>query len=390
MLNLDKLDQEIFYKDFFLKDVIPFWEEYSPDYEMGGYFSCLDRAGTIFDTDKFIWMQAREVWMFSHLYNQVEKRSKWLELAKLGADFLCENGRDKNGNFYFSLTRDGTPLTAPYNIYSDCFSVIAFAEYAKASGEEWALELAVKTYKNIQNRKDNPKGQFTKQYPQNRPIRAMGFSMIQINMAQILSEYVENIVVEEFLNEAIEDVFNFHVDPVNRLVWERVSPDGSHPDCMEGRLITPGHACEVLWFILKIAEKRDDRKLIDKCCEALLFSLEIGWDQEYGGIYYYRDAKGFPTEKIESDMKLWWVHAESIYAFLLAWKLTGRKDLKDWYLKIAKWSFQRFPDSEYGEWYGYLNRSGEPSLSLKGGKWKGFFHLPRMLLEAADTLGKYQ
>jgi N-acylglucosamine 2-epimerase len=28
-------------------------------------------------------------------------------------------------------------------------------------------------------------------------------------------------------------------------------------------------------------------------------------------------------------------------------------------------------------WYGYLNRRGEVLFSLKGGKWKGFFHVPR-------------
>lgn len=33
-----------------------------------------------------------------------------------------------------------------------------------------------------------------------------------------------------------------------------------------------------------------------------------------------------------------------------------------------------------GEWYGYLNRQGEVLLQLKGGKWKGFFHIPRSLL----------
>ena len=41
---------------------------------MVDYFTCLDRQGNVFDTDKFIWLQGREVWMFSMLYNKVEKR----------------------------------------------------------------------------------------------------------------------------------------------------------------------------------------------------------------------------------------------------------------------------------------------------------------------------
>ena len=33
-----------------------------------------DRDGSVYDTDKFIWLQGREVWLFSMLYNKVEKR----------------------------------------------------------------------------------------------------------------------------------------------------------------------------------------------------------------------------------------------------------------------------------------------------------------------------
>ena len=62
------------YRDELLENVLPFWLDHSQDHESGGYFSCLDREGKVFDTDKFIWLQGREVWMFSMLYNKVEKR----------------------------------------------------------------------------------------------------------------------------------------------------------------------------------------------------------------------------------------------------------------------------------------------------------------------------
>ena len=69
------------YKDELLDNVLPFWLENSQDHEYGGYFTCLDREGRVFDTDKFIWLQGREVWMFSMLYNKVEKRKEWLDCA---------------------------------------------------------------------------------------------------------------------------------------------------------------------------------------------------------------------------------------------------------------------------------------------------------------------
>ena len=36
--------------------VLPFWLEKSQELEYGGYFTCLNRDGSVFDTDKFVWL----------------------------------------------------------------------------------------------------------------------------------------------------------------------------------------------------------------------------------------------------------------------------------------------------------------------------------------------
>jgi N-acylglucosamine 2-epimerase len=56
------------------QEVIPFWEKYSIDQEYGGFFSCIDAEHKVFDTDKFVWLQARQVWMFATLYDGLEKK----------------------------------------------------------------------------------------------------------------------------------------------------------------------------------------------------------------------------------------------------------------------------------------------------------------------------
>ena len=65
-------------RDELLENVVPFWLTHSQDERYGGYFTCLDRGGDVYDTDKFVWLQGRQVWLFSMLYNQVEKRPEWL------------------------------------------------------------------------------------------------------------------------------------------------------------------------------------------------------------------------------------------------------------------------------------------------------------------------
>lgn len=72
------------YKNELLDNVVPFWLTYSQDTHFGGYFTCLLRNGQVFDTDKFIWLQGRQVWFFSFLYNKVEKRKEWLECVIQG------------------------------------------------------------------------------------------------------------------------------------------------------------------------------------------------------------------------------------------------------------------------------------------------------------------
>ncbi len=124
--------------------------------QFGGYYTCLDQYGNVYDTDKFMWLQARQVWMFSMLYNKFEKREEWLSIAKHGLDFLKKFGRDYYGNWYFSLRRDGAHLVQAYNIFSDCFAALAFGEYALATNDNESKDISLKTYQNILKRQQNP------------------------------------------------------------------------------------------------------------------------------------------------------------------------------------------------------------------------------------------
>ena len=122
------------YKNELFENVLPFWLHRSQDFEQGGYYTCLNRRGEVFDTDKFVWLQGREVWLFSMLYNKVEKQKEWLDCAVQGGEFLKKHGHDGNYNWYFSLDRKGAPLVEPYNIFSYTFATMAFGQLSLAAG----------------------------------------------------------------------------------------------------------------------------------------------------------------------------------------------------------------------------------------------------------------
>jgi N-acylglucosamine 2-epimerase len=371
------------YKAALLDDVIPFWERHSIDWEQGGYFTCLDRAGKVYDTDKFIWLQNRQVWLFSMLYNQLEnpseQRDRWLKIAANGANFLAKHGRDAEGNWYFALDRAGKPLVQPYNIFSDCFAAMAFSKYALASGEDGAKEVALQAYNNVLRRKDNPKGSYNKTFPGTRPLKSLAVPMILANLSLEMDWLLPSDQLEEVLAATVQEVMTDFLDSDRGLMYENVAPDGAHVDSFEGRLINPGHGIEAMWFVMDIAKRRHDTNTINQAVDVVLNSLNFAWDAEYGGLYYFMDAEGHPPQQLEWDQKLWWVHVEALVALAMGYRLTGREACWEWYQKLHAYTWSHFADPQYGEWFGYLDRRGEVLLNLKSGKWKGCFHVPRAL-----------
>ena len=370
------------YKDELLNNIIPFWLLHSQDNEFGGYFTCLDRQGNVFDTDKFIWLQARQVWMFSMLYNNVEKRKEWLECAIQGGEFLKKFGHDGNLNWYFSLTREGKPIIKPYNIFSYTFATMAFGQLSKATGNKEYADIAKKTFDIILKKRINPKGKWNKAFPGTRNLKSFSLPMILCNLSLEIEHLLDNEFMETTIKECIHEVMDVFLRPeLGGLIVENVNEDGSLSDSFEGRLMNPGHAIEAMWFIMDLGKRTNRPELIIKAVETTLKTLEYGWDKEHEGIFYFMDRKGFPPQQLEWDQKLWWVHMETLISLLKGYQLTGSQDCLDWFEKVHEYTWKHFKDPQYPEWWGYLNRQGEVLLELKGGKWKGCFHVPRGLYQ---------
>lgn len=377
------------YKNELLNSVLPFWLEKSQDTEFGGFFTCLDREGNVFDTDKFIWMQGREVWMFSMLYNKVEKRKEWLNAAVQGGEFLKKYGHDGNYNWYFSLTREGKPLVEPYNIFSYTFATMAFGQLSIATGNKEYAEIAKKTFDIILSKVDNPKGKWNKIHPGTRSLKNFALPMILCNLALEIEPLLDEDFMKKTIDVCIHEVMDVFLRPeLGGLVVENVAEDGSLVDCMDGRHMNPGHAIEAMWFIMDLGKRLNRPDLIEKAKDTAIRMAEYGWDKEFGGIFYFMDLKGHPTQELEWDQKLWWVHMETLISMIKGYQLTKDPRCLEWFERVHNYAWEHFKDKEHPEWFGYLNRRGEVLLNLKGGKWKGCFHVPRGLFQCWQILEK--
>lgn len=374
------------YQQALLHQVLPFWLNHSKDKEYGGYFTCLLRDGNVFDTDKFIWLQARQVWTFAMLYNQLEPKTEWLNMALHGAAFLEKYGQDEAGNWYFSLNRQGQPLIQPYNIFSDCFACMAFGQLYQATQTARYADLARSTFLNILKRQDNPKGPYNKHFPGTRPLKNFALPMILCNLSLEIEPLLPKALVDETIERCIHEVMEVFYHESYDLILENVTPEGNLSDTFDGRLLNPGHAIEAMWFLMDLGVRQQDQALIEKAVRLTLRTLEYGWDPDFGGIFYFMDVKGYPPQQLEWDQKLWWVHLETLVALAKGYQLSGNTQCWEWFEKVHQYTWSHFPDPEYGEWFGYLNRRGEVLLPLKGGKWKGCFHVPRGLWQVWQTL----
>lgn len=377
------------YRDELRTNVIPFWLKHAPDGEYGGFFTCLDRDGSVYDTEKHMWMQWRVVWMLSELHRKLEPDPVWLAQARQGFDFLTRYGKAADGSYYFSLGRDGTPFTAPYNIFSECFACMGSAAFFKASGDPQAAEEAKASYRRYIARGADPKGQWEKRLPGAPRWQPLSIPMIRINLSLVMAECLGDAGALEDAAEVAREVLARFRHPGSGLIFENIPAQGGFDlRSPTGRHLNPGHALESMWFVMLAARRSGQPDLISQAADVILATLESGWDQEHGGLYYFMDAEGRPHPELTWSMKLWWVHCEALIAALMAFQLSGRKEFWVWFEKLHHWTWQHYPDPAYGEWFGYLERNGRPASMLKGGKWKSFFHLPRMLLLCSEMLGE--
>lgn len=388
------------YKAELLDNVVPFWLQKSQDLEKGGYFSCLDRDGSVYDTDKFIWLQCREVWMFAKLYNTLKAspnsdaasetfektRQQWLQCAIQGAEFLKKYGHDGHYNWYFAIDRDGNPLVEPYNIFSYTFAVIAYGQLSIATGNKEYADIARKTFDVVLSKLDNPKGRWNKAVPGSRQLKTFDLPMILCNVSLEIESLLEPDFLRHTIDNCLHEVLDVFYRPELGLIVEAVGKDGSLIDCLDGRKMNPGHAIESTWFIMDLGKRLHRPDLIDMAVKIALNEVEYGWDKQYDGIFYFMDRLGKPRHELEFDQKLWWVHLETLISMLKGYQLTGNEDCLRWFQRVHEYTWSHFRDSEYPEWYGYLNRRGEVLLPLKGGKWKGCFHVPRGLLNCWQML----
>jgi len=385
MIDLGK-----YYRKHLLEDVMPFWEGRTKDTQHGGYLTCFDREGNVTDTDKYIWFQGRQFYMFSALYRQVQQRDDWLNLADCGRDYLLKHAYAGDGRWHYQLDRQGNIKQATISIFSDHFMLEGMCEYALATGRDDDTRLIRDTFAAIERNTRDPDFKDIYHGTWKAKYRRHGLHMFGLQAARQARNVLGDDRVRDFADYCLEQSLYVFAKDEYKAQFESVGMDNNVVmDEDEGRVINPGHTLEAMWFCIEEGLFRKDQSIIDRALTIADWSYNLGYDRENGGIVAFLDASGSEPKQMdwhkETNMmwhdKPWWVHSESLYTLALAAVLRNSNDDLDRFLDLHHWCRDHFYDSQYGEWYPELYRDGTPKLTDKGTMWKAAYHSPRALMK---------
>lgn len=419
MKTLKIIRQEMY--DTLRDGVIPFWLNRSVDTVYGGFQTSFDRDGCGYGEQvKNIVTQSRMVWGFSNLipFANNDDISEMKEAAKQGAQFLRDKfWDDEYGGFYWMLNQNGTVLEPSKLSYGQSFGIYALSEYYLMSGEQWALEYAIKAFDCLQKYSvDSLNGGYFENVERDWTISPAGsfagdrksldihmhlieaFTTLYVASGEEIHgrklQEVYDLVIRHMVNHEHGYGYNQFDLEFNRLPAINIARTWNAERQANEAIVKPldttsyGHNAELSWLgdlalsVLK-SRKKDDNTLLTRLID---HTVKNGFDREFSGIF--RDGVG--NEKAVVTDKEWWQNFETMVGLINGYAHFEKEDCIEPFKRT--WDFVRnnFLDRELGESYQLLNRRGDVLVGELGNPWKGIYHTGRALSECIKRLDECQ
>ena len=378
-----------FYRRQLLEDIMPFWASRTRDRECGGYLTCCDRSGQSTDTDKYIWLHGRQIWMFSALYDRAQNKDSWLDLARHGRDFVVRNAYDGDGRWHFRLDRTGAVKESTISIFTDMHVLEGLCAYAVATGSSEDMAVIEQTYEGLERNVKDHDFRDIHHAVWNPLLKHHSIPVVMLSVAQAAEPVLGPERTRPLIDYCLEQILHVFARDEQRAVLESVGRDDSFIDSAEGRIVNPGHSLESMGFCLEEGCRRDDGEIVARALRIVDWTHELGCDRECGGILSFVDIGGgeplrtdwFAEVDMQWDEKSFWVHAEALYTLALAAVTSAGQGGLDRFLALHGWCWKHLHDPTYGEWYSELFRDGSPKCTDKGTMWKAAYHVPRAIMK---------
>lgn len=370
------------YSETLNNEVIPYWLKNSKD-ESGAINNCIAEDGSLLSKDRYIWSQGRALWTFSAMYNRIEKKQEYLDMANGLFGYLSKIERNPDKSWNYLYDENGKMLEDSISIYVDGFVLAGMTEYYIATKNEEAKAIAIEIFEQTYKRINTPGSFRVAPYVIPDGMKTHGVNMIFSFFYTCLARATGRDDIREAGHSLAMEVLNSFYVKEKDAVLEFVNVDGSFSDTPEGRTCVPGHVIECMWFLINIFEESGETENIEKCCALIKRHIELGLDKEKGGLRLALDIDGKePIFWGKPTYKPWWVQVETLVATAYAYKHTKDEWFKEIHEKVCEFAFANYPNG-YGDWINWLDKDGNPAETAAL-PVKDPFHLPRGLMYLSE------
>ena len=376
-------------------NILPFWMNRMVDSVHGGFYGRISGEGEqVTGASKGAILNARILWTFSSAYRLL-RRDEYLEMATRAKREMIDRFYDlEYGGVYWSIGEDGNPLDTKKQIYALGFAIYGLSEYCRATGDQEALEYAIRLFHDIEKYSfDRDKNgyyeAFTREWNEISDMRLSDkdeYACKTMNThLHVLEPYTNLFRVWEnkYLEGQLRNLIELFTDQILSIDTKhlRLFFD-DHWNSIDS-IVSYGHDIEASWLLHEAALVLGDQRLINRI-EPIVIDLAEAASEGLlpgAGMIYEMNSE---LSSIDSD-RHWWVQAESIVGFLNLYQHF------DDHLSLLRatqcWEFvkKKLIDKEGGEWFwsihadGTLNRQND-----KAGFWKCPYHNGRMCMEIME------
>ena len=369
-------------QDVLENNILSFWLSNMIDDEHGGFYGQMTGEGQLVkEADKGGILSARILWAFSAAY-RVLGDPEYLMAATLIKDYIIEYFYDNEfGGTYWSVDYLGNPKDTKKQIYAIGFMIYGLSEYARATGDQQALDYAIKLFDCIEQHSLDKvnNGYIEAQTREWNEIADMLLSELDANFPKSQNTHLH--IIEPYTNlyrclkecEASPVSETHHLDLFFDMDWTREA----------GALESYGHDIECSWLMHEAALVLGDQAVLDKVepiVKLVAKASEKGLNADGSMVH----EANLDTGYVDDD-RHWWVQAETVVGFINLYQHFGDESALQKALHCWQYIKDNLIDREGGEWFwsrdaqGNINRRDD-----KAGFWKCPYHNSRMCLEIME------
>lgn len=396
MTTMDSKQLKAEVQDVLENNILPFWLNNMVDIEHRGFYGQMTGRGQLIkDADKGGILSARILWSFSAAY-RVLRKPEYLMAATRMKDYILEHFYDEEqGGTYWSVDYLGRPKDTKKQFYAIGFMIYGLSEYVRATGDEEALNYAIKLFECIEEHSLDPvyNGYIEAATRQWGEIADMRLSELDENYPKsqnthlhIIEPYANlyRVWKDERLEKALRNIIGIFTNHI-------LNPATHHLDLFfendwtrgAGQLESYGHDIECSWLMHEAAIVLGDKDVLVKM-EPIVVEVAKASEKGLNADGSMTHEANLDTGYVDTD-RHWWVQAEAVVGFINIYQHFGDKSAYDKALRCWQYIKDNLIDHEHGEWYWSRHEDGTLNLDDDhAGFWKCPYHNSRMCLELME------